>query len=317
MEFSPRILFFKHKINHKNKKCFIIGSGPSILDIDMSLFNDHITIIANHFNKGITEKDLDYVPTITVLVSGKGYHMKDILSPLIIATPNIEINGYEPKKHRHVYFMYPDPDKFGNYKCQSRRPRVYDQELDQTYRNHYKHATACITLKLAYLLGFKEIHLFGLDIPRDCRHFWDQNGNMAETIKDHTYLNQIYEGYKTRISELENLNVNVFDCTLQSNLSHIMNTKNIYRVLNVDQQIIIESPNITLIENIQHTDNKDNNRNSRINAIRTSRRSGGSKYSKNKEEGKQKRQIVINRKDIKSYRNEKFIYPAKKDDEPQ
>ncbi len=51
------------KINNKDR-CFVIGNGPSVSSIDLSLFDSEVTICCNQFMEGIADKGISFVPTI-------------------------------------------------------------------------------------------------------------------------------------------------------------------------------------------------------------------------------------------------------------
>ena len=106
MEIDPRILLFKYKQHHKDKKCFIMGSGPSILDMDITKFTDHITIVCNNFNKGLWIKKINFIPTVTIFISGKSFDINLVKSPIIMATPNIKIENFNQKKtQKRLFFI--------------------------------------------------------------------------------------------------------------------------------------------------------------------------------------------------------------------
>ncbi len=65
----------KNRHGKLSDRCFVLGNGPSLRDIDLELLKDEVTICCNSFMEGMAEKDKVYVPTI--ICGGDGSMLRD------------------------------------------------------------------------------------------------------------------------------------------------------------------------------------------------------------------------------------------------
>lgn len=151
---EKKIIHFKNK--HLNERCFIIGNGPSLNLLDLSLLKNEITfgvnaIYTNHDKMG-------FYPTY--------YTVEDIF---VAEDRSDEINNYD----KSVKF-------FGNYLkyCLTEDKKTHWLNVQFKYDDRYKlpnfsknasrfvwtgGTVSYLNLQLAFYMGFKEVYLIGFD----------------------------------------------------------------------------------------------------------------------------------------------------------
>jgi hypothetical protein len=92
----------KSKIKIKSDKCFIIGNGPSLNNIDISIFKNEVTIACNSFMEGYAERGIFFEPTI--LCGGDASLIKDTIRDKFEFDNNC---GYEKVKNKLIYIYHP------------------------------------------------------------------------------------------------------------------------------------------------------------------------------------------------------------------
>ena len=144
---------------HKGKRCFILGNGPSLNQIDLSLLKDEITFGCNHI-----------------------YLMKDFKSSYYC----IADYWVMEKIKNEIQKAYPDIIKFSTRTHQDKvLPNlqntcnieaisyVYDETGKPQFSDDLRkgvyggYSIVYVMLQLAYYLGFTEIYLLGIDGIKD------------------------------------------------------------------------------------------------------------------------------------------------------
>lgn len=173
-------LFNKH-IN--DKRCFIIGNGPSLKNMDLSFLKNEWTIGANSFymHKDSTNVQLDYLcigdPSFLEDVENNikwHKHIEKIMpSVLLMINPKVQniINKYNLYSNHDVYYY--------------RRgvPTQYVDEVNYNFckpLNNGSTTGSLLSIPLAMHMGFKEIILIGFDANwldnfEDSYHFYDKH----------------------------------------------------------------------------------------------------------------------------------------------
>lgn len=160
----PNILEKNRELNklHAGKRCFIIGSGPSIKDQDLLLLKDEIKIVSTHFYKH--EKCKDIGPDYWVCADPAIWKEQDLfLKPLLNAIEEYEINtklffpifgmvtierGVYLNLHYYLYDFSKD----------------IDEDIDFTTGiPPYGQNIALVALMLALYLGCNPIYLIGFE----------------------------------------------------------------------------------------------------------------------------------------------------------
>lgn len=156
----------KHKTNQikkfKNKfldqRCFIVGNGPSLNKMDLSLMKNDIVICANSFF--LKFKDLEFIPKfITVedhLVAEDNVDEFSNLENIIKIFP-IDLRKILKESNNNYYIelrrALNNLEKNKNFKFNNGDEIFY-----------WGGTVLYMNLQLAYYMGFKEIYLIGVDL---------------------------------------------------------------------------------------------------------------------------------------------------------
>lgn len=223
-----RLLQFKNI--HQGEDCFIIGNGPSLNKMDLSLLNDYYTIGMNKifliFEK--TKIDLSYLVAVNELVIEQSIEeFKKFNIPLFLA-----YNTYSPDLERsNIYWLY------------TKKPWAFYGQITEGIS--VGGTVTFVALQLAYYLGFKRIFLIGVD------HNFVQKGQPNETqtmeCNDENHFHPDYfKGNKWQLADLDASeisyklakrfcslnNIEIFDATVDGNLNIFkkIDIKNVYNI---------------------------------------------------------------------------------------
>ncbi len=157
--FQDRIAALRDK--HAGKRCFVIGNGPSLREMDLSPLRDEITIGSNgiykHFGTlGFSTTYLTFEDIEQTEI--RGPDLKNIKGPTKLAAI---YNAYAiPHDRRTLYFNAPRARYHGYYWEDSLYPQF---SRDFASVVHLGGSITYISLQLAYHLGCNEIYLIGVD----------------------------------------------------------------------------------------------------------------------------------------------------------
>ncbi|MEK9993380.1 MAG: 6-hydroxymethylpterin diphosphokinase MptE-like protein [Hydrogenophilales bacterium] len=228
------------KLKKDYKKCFIIGSGPSVKNQDLSKIKNHFTIVHNAFY--LVRNNYEMTPNL--------YVIEDYLPA---ADNSLELNKindikfvvpYQLKKYIHkkpnvtyINFDYSyikdyknDKDYFGKY--------LFSQDL--SLKGFWGGTVVYLSLQIANYLEFKEVYLLGVDlswtIPKsakiegavitstedDPNHFHDNYFGKGK--RWHLPRVERYKiGIENAIRELNQKGVKVYNCSPVSNIQGAKN----------------------------------------------------------------------------------------------
>lgn len=212
--------------SYKNsKRVFVIGGGESVRNMDLSLLEGEDTIVIN--------KTLFSVPNPTFFVSMddtfyskiKDSHQKDFLhngpaQKVFVANFS---GGLEEKEE----FIY-DPKFKVRYTLHfyDHIIKAYGQDrLGETLRSFYTGENSGFCgLQLAYLLGYDEIYLLGLDLDAKAQtHF---HGGYGESIsKFNTKLKVYQNNFSRALSQYEEKSdpkSKIYNCSTNGKLSEYL-----------------------------------------------------------------------------------------------
>jgi len=176
---SKGILQFKDK--YVNKRCFIIGNGPSLNKVDFSLLEDEYTFGVNSIYY-MTERN-KFKPTFYMVEDNH-----------VIYDNLTEINNYKvpykffPSQYRKV--IEPSPNTFffnmnrGFYEKNSPNyciPRFSKNCHDRMYAGQ---SVTIMNLQLAFYMGFNEVYLIGMDFDYKLTDKDNVKGNDILSTKD-------------------------------------------------------------------------------------------------------------------------------------
>lgn len=229
------------KLKKDYKKCFIIGSGPSVRNQDLSKIKNHFTIVHNAFylvrNKYKMTPNLyvieDYLPAADN--SSELNKINDIkfvvpfqLRKFIQKRPNVTYINFD---YSYIKDYQNDKDYFGKYRFSE----------DLSLKGFWGGTVVYLSLQIANYLGFKEVYLLGVDlswtIPKsakidgavitstedDPNHFHDNYFGKGK--RWHLPRVERYKiGIENAIRELNKKGVKVYNC---SPVSTIQGAKNL------------------------------------------------------------------------------------------
>ena len=160
--YRPRLRALREKYKGR-ERCFIIGNGPSLNQIDLSVLKDEVTFAVNGFF--LKAKDLDWLPTFYV-----------VEDHLVAEDRRKWINEFEgPTKLFPAYLAYcldeADNTIFFNHRPRKSYPHGFDFSTDAAEITYAGCTVTFTCMQLAFYLGFKEIYLIGVDasyeLPKD------------------------------------------------------------------------------------------------------------------------------------------------------
>ena len=158
-------------------RCFVIGNGPSLKNLDLGLLADEVTFGVN----GIFLKD-GFKPTFYVvedhLVAEDRKEQIDRLSGVIKFFPSYLSYCFDEAKETIFY----------NHQPRKSYPHGFDFSTDASEITYTGCTVVFSCLQLAYYLGFKEIYVIGVDvdykIPDDVKKTKDYNIEVLDMESD-------------------------------------------------------------------------------------------------------------------------------------
>jgi len=155
----------KLKFKKENyKRCFIIGSGPSIKNQDLSYLKDDFTIVHNAFY--LIRKNYSFTPSLYVIEDPLPAEDNSVqlnqIQDIQFVVPSKLRKFITPRKNvNYINFDYSylfDPNKknYNNIKfkfCE-----------DFKYKSFWGGTVVYLSMQIAYYMGFKEIYLMGVDL---------------------------------------------------------------------------------------------------------------------------------------------------------
>ena len=145
---------------HAEKRCFIIGNGPSIKEQDLKLLKDDMTIVVNSF---FCHPDAEIVnPDYWVMASPFAWEQPGMLQPgldkavhtkLFVTLPGFEFfSGGRMGPGIDLHYIHFDPLK------------TIEEPIDFSEGVlHFGHNVVVVSLMLAFFLGCDPIYLIGCD----------------------------------------------------------------------------------------------------------------------------------------------------------
>lgn len=172
----------KFKGIHKGQRCFIIGTGPSLNQTNLSLIKDEIIFGVNTLYTGLDKFGItcDYYATGDLHVWRN--HFKGILG--VDAT--LFIGSFAGREYLSNLGFF---RKFEKNKPNVVRQLGWIQDSNGIFcfsrdisKGHYEGSTVIIDmcLQLAYYMGFKEVYLLGCDSDFSGLHRFD--GSMTDNL---------------------------------------------------------------------------------------------------------------------------------------
>jgi uncharacterized Rossmann fold enzyme len=225
------------KALNSTKRCFILGNGPSINNIDLNVLKDEITIGCNYLLNGLFDKKKDFVPTI--LCTGDRKCSKDYLSidydliqkknPIVIFHPSNTdfLDSTKNSKYstnllaNNKMYCIKNFEKF--ILTKSLIEKVDLENNIETYCKIYRNVIPMISMLIAKQLGFKEIYLLGCDFTDMLFHFYEFKSHRVKYDKSYkfptdTIISIYIKACLLRKEEFDKEGINVYNCSNPTNL---------------------------------------------------------------------------------------------------
>ncbi|MGE0632489.1 MAG: 6-hydroxymethylpterin diphosphokinase MptE-like protein [Pseudobdellovibrionaceae bacterium] len=201
------------KNRHKGERCFIIGNGPSLNKMDLSLLENEFTFAVNGFF--YKSDEIGLVPSYYVVEDS--HVMKD----------NAErINNYRPKIHRFFPTEYKDLVKDnkdtsffrmnrGFYEGRSPNYGIPRFSTDCAERIYCGQSVTIINLQIAHYMGFSEVYLIGMDFSYTIPDSAKVTGLSIESTEDdpnHFHKDYFGKGKKWHDPQLDRVLLNYRMC---------------------------------------------------------------------------------------------------------
>jgi hypothetical protein len=156
---------------YKGKRCFILGTGPSIKNQDLSSITDETCLLLNSFylhSEYLKFKDIYHV------ITGFYLHPNSLEShDYVLSNLNEKLKfqrksnrrffvNYQDKKLIDKYLSNPDNRNFYTYFIRNIED-IHIYGIDASLPLYSYHSVSVMALQLAIHMGFDEIYLLGLD----------------------------------------------------------------------------------------------------------------------------------------------------------
>jgi hypothetical protein len=177
IENSQRLQNFSSK--HTGERCFTIGNGPSLNQMDLSMLKKEITFGMNRIY--LNFETMDFVPTYYVAINGL------VLKQFGEEIDQLNLPKFLNWNYRHI-FKRSDP----NINYLKTKFTVADKfETDVTNPIYSGGTVTFAAMQIAYFMGFQEVYLIGID------HSFADKGtpNATETRVSNRDDNHFHPGY--------------------------------------------------------------------------------------------------------------------------
>ena len=202
-----------------DKKCFILGTGPSLADTPLDLLEDHITIGVNLIlNSGfvpnyicVSDRDMIH-DNYNMIISNK---MKN--GSYLIVKPKNENTLNKLKEVKNVRFIngFKEPGNGLEGILSDRKPFI-DENLNK-FAMTKNGVINDMAISLAIYLGFKEINLLGVDGQHGSNtHFYDHHG-IEKKINSIVRESATVTTYKLLVPMLKEKGIKLYNCSVHGN----------------------------------------------------------------------------------------------------
>lgn len=169
------------KDSYNGKRCFIVGTGPSLAYKDLSFLKNEVTIA---LNLAILTLDIcEIKPTFNIIADKYQYlNFKEIYEKLTYKTLVKKIivasacDTFPKELTDENTFFFP-------IKLQQDKADFSEDPLKEGFARGK--TVAFDAVQLAYYLGFDEVYIIGMDMRMDCD--WGKNGHCYEIQKNNKF----------------------------------------------------------------------------------------------------------------------------------
>jgi len=186
-EERPRLFQFQNI--HEGEDCFIIGNGPSLNKMDLTLLNDYYTFGLNKIFLIFKRVDLKlryYVSVNRLVIEQSVNDIKKLTCPAFLSYPNA---GSDRPTQNNLFYLFTKGGTDGFQK--SITESIYEGGT-VTY----------VAMQLAFFMGFRNVYLIGVD-----HNFVQQGTANSEQLMQGPDLNHFdsnyFSGLKWNLADLE------------------------------------------------------------------------------------------------------------------
>lgn len=185
---------------HKGKRIYVLGTGPSIKNQNLTHLSNQITIALNEF---YLHNDISQIKPTYYLYTGYHIHKETVKYDVAVnwyknfeqciktnkGIPLLTIGDYDFLKKNNLFQDINLEKYYLNYIISSRKIDRY--KFKKSFLHYYGDNSAINAIGLAILMGAKEIYLLGLDHDwiltfkdKKQNHFYDDSDSLI--YKDHS-----------------------------------------------------------------------------------------------------------------------------------
>ena len=218
----------KYKNIHEGKRCFIIGTGPSLNETNLSLLKNEICFGVNTLYRGLEKFNINCqywaISDDTIILKHADNIMKNVDTTLFVCSPGKhELKKRQDGKCKKVYNI---PQIGEMFHCEQFSP---DPSLGFFNGNT---VIIDVCLQLAYFMGFSKVYLLGCDSDYSRDHRFDGlPSDVKVTPAIEGDFSNIFKSYEICKSYYEKNNREIINCTVGGKLE-------IFKRQNLDDVIV-------------------------------------------------------------------------------
>lgn len=197
---------------YKNKRCFIIGNGPSLSIKDLEKLNKEITFSSNRIYHMYSK--IDWRPDFYVAFEPEFCKANaDMLSKMETRKARfINVKAWSKNRESSTTFWLNCTSKYQLSKLTTKNIE-FSNDISVCVRDAY--SVTYTILQIAMYMGFQEIYLLGIDHydKSDVNYFVHFYENKKNEYQTPTYLTGIEYGYNLAKSEAEKKGISIYNAT--------------------------------------------------------------------------------------------------------
>lgn len=200
---------------HKDSRGFIIGGGPSILDIQNSGFD--FKILQNEITVGVNKAYILFTPTYLIWTDAyffKTFKEEVFKLDCVKFCPANVAKKFSLKNDK-ICIIRRDKDAKGNTYVSSMSDPI------PMWNN-----SGVTGLRIAYILGLNPIYLVGFDIhhtdEKDRTHFHTEYDNKRISKTTPKRYELFYDSFSKTIKDLKAINIKIYSCSKTSRLNNVI-----------------------------------------------------------------------------------------------
>lgn len=208
-----------YKNKYKNKRCFILGNGPSLNDVNFSDLEDEYVFTVNQIAR---HDNFDKLKTNFHIIADPQFHRLDLNDnkDLEVAKNLSKINTENNKPTCFISYeaveFCEDNDIFNDlnfcyFYAKRTLPRNYKHNIDYTKNSFAYINVVLLAISYAIFMGFSEIYLLGCDctvmndavklrIGEQCDNYaYDVSYNENKRLKEHILKYEIEHQFRSTV----------------------------------------------------------------------------------------------------------------------